>query len=188
MAELLHRHLVLIKRKAELSLVINIALPLNIKRLCALRLKLARDLLGRVVELFEEGGGNGEVVAACKLGDLALVPEGGTHDDCGVAEFLVVVVDALHARDAGVGGGVVGLACCGLVPVQDAAYEGGNEEGAGFGGRDGLLEREHESEVGVDAVHGLELASGLDAFPGGRDFDEDAVFGDADGFVELEES
>ncbi len=72
-----------------------------------------------------------------------------------------------------------------LVPIEDTADKGGDEECAGFGGGDGLREGEHEGQVAVDAVLGLQDVGGFDAFPGGGEFDEDARFVDADGFVEL---
>ena len=52
-----------------------------------------------------------------------------------------------------------------LVPVHDTADEGGDEEGAGLGGGDGLREGEHEGQVAVYAVLGLESVGGLDALP-----------------------
>ena len=74
-----------------------------------------------------------------------------------------------------------------LVPIQNTANEGGDKGHAGFGACDGLGETEEEGKVAVDAVVALEFAGGLDAFPGGGDFDEDAVFGDAKGGVEGDE-
>ena len=72
-----------------------------------------------------------------------------------------------------------------LVPVHDAPDKGGNEVGACLGGGDGLREGEHEGQVTVDLVLGLQNVRGLDPFPGGGDFNEDALFTNADGFVEL---
>jgi len=102
--------------------------------------------------------------------------------------LLVVVEDALDGDDSRVvvarevGAGVVLL-----VPVEDTTDEGGNEGDASLGASDGLAETEEEGQVAVDAVVALELAGGLDTFPGGGDLDENAVLGDTDGLVELDE-
>lgn len=80
--------------------------------------------------------------------------------------LLVVVVDGLHRLDTRVFlGGVVPLVG-GLVPVEDAAHEGGDEESAGLGSRDGLHDGEHKSQVGVDVVLRLQDVSSLNALPG----------------------
>jgi hypothetical protein len=41
-----------------------------------------------------------------------------------------------------------------------------------------LDKREHEGEVGVDAVVALENLSSLDALPSGGDLDQNAILGD----------
>ena len=128
---------------------------------------------------------DGQVVAASELSNLASVPEGRAHDNGLVPVLLVVVEDGLDGRHAGVVLLGVLLLLVGLEPVEDAADEGRDEEGAGLGGRDGLDEREHEGEVAVDAVIALEDLGGLDALPGGGDLDKDAVLGDALLLVEL---
>ena len=130
---------------------------------------------------------NGQIVTASQLGDLARVTERGTHDDGVVAVLLVVVVDALHGLDTGVLlRGVVPLVG-GLVPIEDTADEGRDEVGAGLGTGDGLDEGEHEGQVAVDAVLGLQDVGSLDALPGGGDLDEDALLGDADLLVEFDD-
>jgi hypothetical protein len=99
--------------------------------------------------------------------------------------LLVVVEDGLDALDTGVLLlGVLLLGRC-LEPVKNAADEGGDEESTGLSSSDGLDEREHEGEVGVDAVLGLEDLGGLDTFPGGSDLDENAVLLDALLLVQL---
>lgn len=128
---------------------------------------------------------NSQVIAPGQLGDLADVAEGSAHDDGLVAVFLVVVEDALDALDAGVFVRRKVFLHGGLVPVEDAADEGRDEESASLGTRDGLHEREHQCKITVDAVLRLQDVGGLDSFPGRGDFDEDAVFADSDGFVEL---
>lgn len=100
--------------------------------------------------------------------------------------LLVVVEDGLDGFDTGVLlGGVVALVG-GLVPVENATDEGGDEEGTGLGGGNGLNQGEEQGKVAVDLVLRLEDVGGLDALPGGGDLDEDAVLGDAVGLVELE--
>lgn len=129
--------------------------------------------------------GDGQVVTASKLSDLTDVAERGTHDDGLVAKLLVVVEDGLDGRHTRVGLLGVLLLGSGLVPVEDTADKGGDEEGVGLGGGDGLGEREHESQVAVDLVVALENLGGLDTLPGGGNLDQDAVLGDALLLVEL---
>ncbi len=141
--------------------------------------ELARERAFGGGELFEELGSDGEEVAAGEFFDLAGVAEARAHDDGLVAEFLVVVVDRGDGLDAGVVGAVVvavGLVL--LVPVENAAYEGRDEGGLGFGGGDGLVDAEEEGHVAVDALF-FEDLGGLDALPCGGELDEDAVAGDA---------
>ena len=129
---------------------------------------------------------DGKIVAAGELRDLADVPEAGAHDDGLVAVLLVVVVDGVHALDARVVlRRVPFLLLVRLIPVQDAAHEGRDQEGARLGGRDGLRQREHERQVAVDPVLGLQRLRRLDALPRRGDLDQDALLFDADGLVEL---
>lgn len=128
---------------------------------------------------------NSQIVAPGQLGDLARVAERGAHDDGLVAKLLVVVEDALDAGDAGVLLLAVLLLGGGLVPVEDAADEGRDEEGVGLGGGDGLRQREHQRQVAIDAVVALQDLGRLDAFPRGGDLDQDAIFGDAELLVQL---
>lgn len=129
--------------------------------------------------------GDGEVVAASELSDLASVSERSTHNDGLVAKLLVVVEDAVDGGDTRVLLLGVLLLVVGLEPVEDSADEGGDEVGTGLGSADGLDEREHEGEVGVDAVVALKNLGGLDTLPSGGDLDQDAVLGDALLTVEL---
>ena len=144
------------------------------------------DGVGGGLEFAEETGGDGEQVAASEFGDLPFVAEAGAHDLGGVAEVLVVVVDLGDRLDAGVFGSGVVFAGALFVPVEDAADEGGDQFDAAFSAGDGLGEGEEEGQVAVDAFF-LEDFSGFDAFPGGGDFDEDALAGDAGFFVHADE-
>ena len=128
---------------------------------------------------------NCEVVAASKLGDLADGAERGTHDDGLVAELLVVVEDAANRLDTGVL--LLGVLLLGgsLVPVKNATNEGRNEESAGLSSGDGLDEREHKGEVGVDAVVPLEDLSSLDALPCRGNLDQNALLANALLLVQL---
>lgn len=148
--------------------------------------EFADERFGAGLEFGEEGRGDGEEVAAGEFGDFADVAEAGSHDFGGVAEFLVVVVDGGDGDDAWVFVGGVVFFGGGLVPVEDAADERGDEFDAGVGAGDGLGEGEEEGEVAVDAIL-LEGGGGLDAFPCGGDFDEDAIAGDAVLFVHGDE-
>jgi hypothetical protein len=133
------------------------------------------------MKTIEETHSNGEVVAASKLSDLADASERGAHDNRLVAVLLVVVEDLLDALDTGVL--LLGVLLLGgrLVPVENAADKGRDEEG----GSDSLDLREHEGQVAVDAVLGLEDLGGLDAFPCRGELDEDALLVDALLLVEL---
>lgn len=128
---------------------------------------------------------DGQVVTASKLSDLASVAERGTHDNGLVAKLLVVVEDGLDRRHTGIGLLGVLLLGGGLVPVEDTADKGGDEESIGLGGGNGLGQGEQQSQVAVDSVVALENLSGLDALPGGGNLDQDTVLGDALLLVEL---
>ena len=128
---------------------------------------------------------NGEVITTSELSNLTSVSERSTHDNGLVAKLLVVVEDGLDGRDTRVSLLGVGLAGGLLEPIEDTANEGGDEEGIGLGGSDGLDGGEHEGQVGVDTMVALENLSGLDTLPSGSDLDENAVLGDALLLVEL---
>ena len=128
---------------------------------------------------------DGQVVNTSKLSDLADVSERSAHDDGLVAELLVVVEDVLDGLDTGVlllGEVLLGV---GLVPVKDAADEGGDEEGTGLGGSDSLDLAEHEGQVAVDAVVALQDLGGFDALPCRGDLDQDPLLGNTLLLVEL---
>jgi hypothetical protein len=99
--------------------------------------------------------------------------------------LLVVVEDLLDALDTGVLLLGILLLGGGLVPVENAADKGRDEEGAGLSGGDGLDLGEHEGQVAVDAVLGLQDLGGLDALPCRGELDEDALLIDALLLVEL---
>jgi hypothetical protein len=116
------------------------------------------------------------------------VAERSTHDDGFVSVLLVVVVDGADGLDARVllvlvsGSGLVLL-----VPVQNTTNEGRDESDTSLGASHSLAETEQESKVAVDLVVALEFTSGLDTLPGGSNLDENAILGDADGLVELDQ-
>jgi hypothetical protein len=185
LGELVDGHGVLVEVEAEEGLVLEVALLLDVELGDVLSLELLRNLVGAVVKLLEEVGGDGEVVAASELGDLADVAERGAHDDGLVVVLLVVVEDLNDGLDTGVVGSVVLLLGVGLVPVEDTADEGRDEVGTGLGGGNGLGKGEHEGQVAVDAVLGLELVGGSDALPGGSELDENALLVNTGLLVEL---
>lgn len=129
--------------------------------------------------------GDGQVVAASELSDLARVAEGGAHDDGLVAVLLVVVKDVLHRLDTRVLLGSVVALVGGLVPVQNTADEGRDEESTGLGGSNSLDGREHERQVAVDAVLRLQDLSSLDTLVGRGNLDQNAVLRNTNGLVEL---
>lgn len=185
LGELVHGHGVLVEVEAEVTLVRQVALLLNVQRCSRLRLQLLGDCVGAVVELLQEVGCNGEVITASKLSDLTNAAERGSHDNGLVAELLVVVEDLLHRLDTGVILWSVLLLGVGLVPVEDTADEGRDEESTGFSSGNGLGQREHESEVAVDAVLALKLVGGLDTLPCRRELDQYTRLVNALGFVQL---
>lgn len=205
LTQLLDRHLVLVEVEAEERLVVQVAALGDVQVGSTSRVKLLGDRVLGVVQLLQEVGlevsvslpiqiyadmargtyGDGQVVDTGKLGDLTGVTERSTHDDGLVAVLLVVVVDVLNGLDTGVLRGGVVLLRGVLVPVEDTADEGGDEEGTGLGGGDGLDDGEHEGQVAVDAVLRLQDVRSLDTLPGRGDLDQDTVLGDANGLVEL---
>jgi len=185
--ELLGGHLVFVEVEAEFGLVVDVGLPLDVEGVGALGCELLWDGFLGVVKLLEEVWRDGQVVATSQLGDFTLVSEGSTHYNGLVTELLVVVENALDRADTWVLRSRVGLSGGSLVPIENTSDEWGDEVGTGLGGGDGLLEREHEGQVGVDSVLGLELTGGLDTLPGGGDLDEDTLLVDSDGLVEIDD-
>ncbi len=201
LAELLDGHLLLVEGEAEGRLVVDVGLALNVLGRGGSGIELLGDGVGAVEEFLQQirlfslanvvktkskkTYRNGQVVTASKLSDLASVTERGAHDNGLVAKLLVVVEDGLDRRHAGVV--LLGVLLLGgsLVPVEDTADKGGDEESVGLGSGDGLGQGEQQSQVAVDAVVALKNLSGLDALPGGSDLDQDTVLGDALLLVEL---
>jgi hypothetical protein len=204
LAELLGSHLVLVEVEAEGGLVVDVALLLNVKRVGLGSIELLGNGLCGVVQLLEKVGlyvvsihtwsaglykstySNGEVVASSELSNLANGAERSTHDDGLVAVLLVVVEDAADGLDTGVL--LLGVLLLGrsLVPVKNAADEGGDEESAGLSSGNSLDEREHQSQVGVDAVIPLEDLGGLDTLPCRGDLDKNALLANALLLVQLQ--
>jgi hypothetical protein len=88
--ELVESHGVLEHGPSELGLVIEVR---DLLHLLAVRLggiELLGDGLGRVLELFEELGGDSEVITSGQLGDFTNVSERSSHDDGLVSVLLVV--------------------------------------------------------------------------------------------------
>ena len=119
-----------------------------------------------------------QAIAARQRLDLAGVAEGGAHHDGLDPVRLVIGVDLAHREDARVGLARVVLARGRLVPVEDAADEWRDEEGAGVRSGDRLREREHQRKIAVDAFL-LEGSRSLDALPSGSELDENALAPDA---------
>ncbi|KUI73533.1 hypothetical protein VM1G_11889 [Cytospora mali] len=155
LTQLLDGHLVLVEVEAEERLVVDVRLLLEAEGGSSGGVKLLGDGGVGVEEVLEQVGLGGIVVTAGKLGDLASVTEAGSHDNGLVAELLVVVVDVLDGLDTGVLLLGVLLLGVGLEPVKDTTDEGGDQEGTGLSGGDGLRLAEHKGQVGVDAVVAL---------------------------------
>jgi hypothetical protein len=126
-----------------------------------------------------------EVVASGELSDLTNVSERSAHDDGLVIVLLVVVVNFNDGLDTGVLLLLVLLLVGSLVPVKDTANEGRNEESTGLSGSDGLRQREHQGQVGVDVVLGLQDVGSLDTLVGRGNLDENTVLLNTGLLVEL---
>ena len=81
---------------------------------------------------------NCQIVTASKFGDLSNVSEASPHDDGLVSVLLVVVVNCLHALHTRVFRSRILLLGGGLVPIQNTANEGRDEEHASFSTSNGL--------------------------------------------------
>jgi len=90
--QLVESHVVLEQGPSELGLVIEVRDLLHLLAAGLGSVKLLGDRLGRVLELFEELGGDGEVVTTGQLGDFTDISERGSHDD-GLVSVLLVVAD-----------------------------------------------------------------------------------------------
>lgn len=184
-SELLNSHLFLVEIEAESRLVVDVG-PLGDVQVGGSRgIEFLLNLVGRVVQVLKQVGRDGKIVATGKLGDFTNVSERGAHDDCLVSVLLVVVEDALHTLDTRVFRGGEVLLHGSLVPIEDTADEGGDEEGTGLGGGDGLDKGEHEGQVAVDTLL-LQDLGGLDPFPSRSYLDQDTGLIDANGLVELQ--
>ncbi len=175
--ELLGGHGVLVQRVAEPRLVVPHRR--NVQAFGGLGIKRTRQRRLARRQLGQQLGTDGEQVAARERGDLAHVAEARTHHLGGDAMALVELEDpphGTHARIIGLGvGGLVPLSAgLLLVPVVDAAHEGGDEAHAGLAAGHGLGKGEQQGEVAVDAL-ALQLLGRADALPRGRDLDQDSV-------------
>jgi hypothetical protein len=179
LTELLDGHLLLVEVEAEGGLVRDVGLLLQVQAGGARGVELLGDGIAAVEELLEQVGGDGQVVTASKLGDLASVSERGTHDNGVVAKLLVVVEDGLDGLDTGVLLLGVVLLSRSLVPVEDTTDEGRDEEGTGLSGGNSLDQGEHEGQVGVDAVVALQDLGGLDTLPCRGNLDQDTLLANA---------
>lgn len=98
LVELVESHVVLEQGPSELGLVIEVRDLFNLFTVGLGSVELLGDGLGRVLELFEELGGDGEVVTSGQLGDFTNVSERGSHDDGLVSVLLVVAACQLCYR------------------------------------------------------------------------------------------
>ena len=103
-----------------------------------------------------------------------------------MAILLIVVEDGLHALDAWVVlSGVIFLRGR-LVPIQDPANERRDKVGTSFRCGDRLGEGEHQGQVTIDSMLGLQSMCSLDAFPCRCELDKDPGLVDADRLIELD--
>ncbi len=73
------------------------------------------------------------------------------------------------------------------MPVQDTAHERRDQEGAGIGAGSGLDIREQQGEVAVYTLF-LQLFSGANAFPGGRNLDQHPAGIHAEVVIQLDQA
>ena len=88
--------------------------------------------------MWEVTYGDGKVINTSQLSDLTKVSKRSTHDDGLVSELLIVIEDGLDGLDSGIFLLGVCLSGASLVPIEDSANEGRDEEDAGFSSSDGL--------------------------------------------------
>lgn len=96
--ELVESHGVLEHGPSEFGLVVEVRDLLHLLTADVGGVELLGDGLVGVLELFEELGGDGEVVTSGQLGDFADVSERGTHDDGLVSVLLVVAARQLRPQ------------------------------------------------------------------------------------------
>lgn len=137
--------------------------------------ELALQLAFILGQFIEQVRADGQAVAAGKGFDFSGAAEGGAHDDRLDVVRLVVVVDFTDGDDARIFLRRVVLAGRLLVPVEDAADEGRDQEHFGVGAGDRLGLAEEKRQVAVDAFL-LQHFRSTDAFPGGSELDQDAVW------------
>ena len=126
-------------------------------------------------QFLKQGRAEGELVTAGQRFDLAGVAEAGTHDDGVQTAGLEGGEDVAHGDHAGVlFRGFDGHAIL-AVPVENAAYKGGDQCGAGFGGGQRLSLVEHQRHITANAFFFQNL-HGADAFPAGCYLDQDAAW------------
>lgn len=126
-----------------------------------------------------------QVVTSSQLSNFTNVSEASSHHNGLVPELLVVIEDLLNALDTRVFLGAVVLFVCCLVPVQDTSNKRRDEESTSLGCRNGLGQREHESQVAVHTVLRLQYMGCLDTFPCRSELDQDTRLVNANVFVEL---
>lgn len=110
------------------------------------------------------------------------------HDNRLVTEFLEVVIDSSDALNTRIL--LVGVILCGVlrfIVVEDTANERRDEIHTCLGASNCLSEREDEGHITIDFLL-LECLSSFDAFPGGRDFDENSFLADSCIFIHLNDS
>ncbi|ENN87512.1 hypothetical protein RHSP_43945 [Rhizobium freirei PRF 81] len=172
--ELLGCHRVFVHHPAE-GLLVDRDL---FDRTLVLRRELALQLAFVLGKIVEQVRADRQSVATGQRFDFAGVAERGAHDDRLDVVGLVVVVDVAHRDDARIFLSRVILAGRLLVPVEDAADEGRDQECLGVSAGNSLRLAEQQRQIAVDAFL-LQHFGGTDAFPGGGELDEDAITLDA---------
>ena len=128
-----------------------------------------------LAQLVKQAWGDGEQIASRQLDDFVGVAETRPHHLGFVAVGLEVVEDLAHGKHAGIfWAWITRSAGTFLEPVQNSPHEGGNQGDPCFRTGHRLGKAKEQGEVAMDAL-ALQFFSGLDAFPGGSDFDQHPI-------------
>ena len=126
-----------------------------------------------------------QVVASSQLSNLTNAPEASSHHNSLVSKLLIVIEDLLNALDTRIFLGAVVLLVRCLVPVQNTANKRRDEESTSLGCGNGLGQREHEGQVAVHTMLGLQDMGCFDTLPRRSELYQDTRLVDADVFVKL---
>jgi hypothetical protein len=101
--------------------------------------------------------------------------------------LFVIVEDLLDGDDTWVIVTLIVLSGRLLVPIENSANERGNQSDTSFGTSNGLRKSEEQSQIAVDLIVTLELASSLNSLPCRSNLNQDTVPWNANTGIECNE-